>query len=200
MDEPLEITYRDVDKSEAIERLIRRQMGKLERVCQHIISGSVAVERPHKHQRAGSNYRVRVNLLVPPRHEIAVEHTSTEGDLHEPLPKVVRETFEAARRQLQELRQRQRGEVKTHPKQQTDAIVSRLFPEEGYGFLTTTDERTIYFHRHSVLHGDFDRLQPGTGVRLSEEQGEKGPQASTVEITSKPGPGVAHEHDVEDVL
>lgn len=200
MDEPLEITYRGVQKSEAIENLVHRQMSRLERVGQHIVSASVAIEQPHQHQRTGSKYRVRIRLLIPPRHEIAVEHKSTEGDLHEPLPKVIRETFEAARRQVQELRERLRGEVKSHPEQQTAAVVSKLYPSEGYGFLTTADERNVYFHRNSVLHDDFDRLEPGTGVAFVETQGDKGPQASSVQITGKPGPGVAKEHNLEDVL
>jgi cold shock CspA family protein len=33
-----------------------------------------------------------------------------------------------------------------------------------------------------VLYGNFDRLEVGTRVRYVEEQGEKGPQASTVEV------------------
>jgi hypothetical protein len=38
-----------------------------------------------------------------------------------------------------------------------------------------------------ILHDDFDRLEIGTGVRLDEEMGEKGPQASTVQIVDKQG-------------
>ena len=60
------------------------------------------------------------------------------------------------------------------------AWVSRLFPEGGDGFLQTSDGREIYFHRNSVRHGDFDHLTVGMEVRFAEEQGEKGPQASTV--------------------
>jgi cold shock CspA family protein len=53
---------------------------------------------------------------------------------------------------------------------------------EGYGFLTTPEGREIYFHRHSVLEPGFDRLDIDAEVRFAEEQGEKGPQASTVYI------------------
>jgi cold shock CspA family protein len=34
-----------------------------------------------------------------------------------------------------------------------------------------------------VLNDGFGRLHPGTEVRFSEEQGEEGPQASTVDIS-----------------
>jgi cold shock CspA family protein len=65
------------------------------------------------------------------------------------------------------------------------ARVSELFPDDGYGFITTPDGREIYFHRHSVLQEGFDDLQIGTEVSFVEEQGKKGPQASTVKPVGK---------------
>jgi len=61
-------------------------------------------------------------------------------------------------------------------------IVSTLFPERGYGFLTTTDGKEFYFHKNSVLGDKFKNLRIGTKVRFVEELGEKGPQASTVKV------------------
>jgi cold shock CspA family protein len=40
----------------------------------------------------------------------------------------------------------------------------------------------VYFHRNSVLHRGFDELAVGTEVRFVEEEGEQGPQASTVAV------------------
>jgi len=69
------------------------------------------------------------------------------------------------------------------------AVIHQLFPEEGYGFLRTVDTQDeIYFHRNSVLHDDFDRLAIGLGVRYAAELGEKGPQATSVQIVDKPRP------------
>ncbi len=65
------------------------------------------------------------------------------------------------------------------------ARVARLFPEEGYGFLETPDRREIYFHRDSVLHEGFERLQIGTEVSFIEAEGKKGPQASTVKLAGR---------------
>ena len=62
------------------------------------------------------------------------------------------------------------------------AIVSALFPEKGYGFLTTPDGREFYFHKNSVLHDKFKNLKIGMKVRFVEELGEKGAQASTVKV------------------
>jgi cold shock CspA family protein len=57
-----------------------------------------------------------------------------------------------------------------------------LFPERGYGFLTTSDGREVYFHQNSVLGNKFKDLKIGTEVRFVEEPGDKGPQASTVRV------------------
>jgi cold shock CspA family protein len=48
----------------------------------------------------------------------------------------------------------------------------------------TQDE--IYFHRHSVLHDEFDRLTIGLGVRYTAQLGDKGLQATSVQIVDTP--------------
>jgi cold shock CspA family protein len=63
---------------------------------------------------------------------------------------------------------------------QTPGRVSKISAEEVYGFIATPDGREIYFHRNSVIDNAFDRLSVGSEVRLAEELGEKGAQASTV--------------------
>jgi cold shock CspA family protein len=65
--------------------------------------------------------------------------------------------------------------------------VTKLFPDEGFGFLKTPDGREIYFHENSVLDSGFGGLEIGTEVHFAEELGEKGPQASTVRLVSHHG-------------
>jgi len=187
MQVPLEISYRDVQKTDAVEDLIYEEADKLERVCDYIMSCRVAVEQPHKHQRTGKHYRVRIDLTVPPNHELVVTRDSGDSEAVKPIHAVLRSTFNAARRKLEKLVDQQRGEVKSHPQQESDVVVYKLFRDSGYGFLKATDGREIYFHRNSVLNNDFDRLEIGTVVRFVEEEGEKGAQASTVQIVDKPG-------------
>jgi len=119
--------------------------------------------------------------------QVVVNYETKGTRVAQSLPAVLRAAFSAARRQLQKLGDLQRSDVKTHPEQEASALVARLFPEDDYGFLRTLDGREIYFHRRAVLNGDFLRLEVGTGVRYDEEEGDKGPQASTVEIVNKPG-------------
>ncbi|MCW5977438.1 MAG: HPF/RaiA family ribosome-associated protein [Bryobacteraceae bacterium] len=185
----IEITFRDVPRDEAVERLIRQKAEKLERVCPYLTSCRVTVERESNRRRAGNAYRVRIDLTLPPGKELAVSRDpgdrQQQGDLHV----VVRRAFEAARRQLKDLVEKQRLDVKSHPEQNIEGVVTKLFRETGYGFLRDAMGREVYFHRNSVREGDFDRLEVGTGVNFfeNEGEGERGPQASTVRIVDKPG-------------
>jgi len=188
---PLEVSYRNVRKTEAVEALIREKADDLRRVHQSLISCRVTVEAPQQHQQSGRPYRVRVAMTVPPGHELVVSRDPSGGGLHEELSSLIRDAFEAARRQLHRLAEKQRGEVKTHPEQEVMGMVVRLFREQGYGFLKGLDGREFYFHRNAVLQNGFKRLEVGTGVRFNESLGEKGPQASMVQIVDRPGAHVS---------
>jgi cold shock CspA family protein/ribosome-associated translation inhibitor RaiA len=183
MEVPLELSFRDVEKTKAIEDYIRSNVRKLEQLCDHIVSCRIAVEQPQKHQRTGSPYRVRIDLRVPPGHEIVVTRESSEGEIHDNLRKVLRNAFDAARRQVRGLAERQRGDIKSHPQTEgSEGVVVRIFHEEGYGFLRGLDGQEVYFHRNSVLRGGFDALETGATVRFALEEGDEGLQASTVDL------------------
>ena len=192
MQVPLEITFRDVPRTSDIDRLIQEHVERLESSIRPLISCRIAVERPHKHPRSGSPYRVRVDMRAPHGHELVVSEEPGDGDLHDELDTVLRRVFDACGRELRKLKEKQHQEVKSHPAQDQTAIVARLIPDEGYGFLRIADEREVYFHRNSVLDGRFGELEAGTGVRYVLEMGDKGLQASTVQIVEKPGSGVEH--------
>ncbi len=184
---PIEISYRDIEKTDALEQLIRDEATELERICDYITSCRVSVEQPQKSQQQGQPYRVRIVVRVPPGHELVASEEPGMGDIHKQLSTVIRETFSSVTKQLKKITEEQRQDTKQHPEQQVEAVVEKIFRKDEYGFLKTIDGREIYFHKHSVLHGDWDRLEIGTGVRFSEEMGVKGPQATTVQVVDKPG-------------
>ncbi len=187
MQVPLEVSFREVAKTENLDNLIREKVDKLEELCDYMTSCRVAVEKPQKNIRSGNPYRVRIEINVPPSHKIIVTREPGEGEMHDEISTVLRRAFDRASRQLKEIMEKQHDEVKEHPMQEATAIVEKIFKDKGYGFLRTIDNQEIYFHKNSVLHDDFDRLEIGTGVRFVEKQGEKGIQASSVYIINKPG-------------
>jgi ribosomal subunit interface protein len=175
MELELQITARDFDLTEPIESAIREEAEKLGLFYDKIIGCRVVVELPHQHQRKGVFYNVGIDLTVPGG-ELIVKR-----EPHEDLYVAIGDAFDAAQRQLQEYAERRRGDVKQR-EEMPRGRVSTLFPERGYGFLTTEDGMEVYFHKNSVIGDKFKDLAIGTEVRFVEREGEKGPQASTVKV------------------
>lgn len=198
MEIPLELSSRGLDLGPEMEDKIRHRVERLDRFHHNINGCRVAVEKPHDSPETGSPYRVRIDLTVPPGHEVVAEKGLDANDLHDDLATVVIDAFEAAERQLREISDRQQQKVKQPSRSEKRALVVRLLHQEdddvdGYGFLKTPDGREIYFHQNSVIHGDFERLAPGTEVRFEETMGDRGPQATTVQVVNKPGKRPADE-------
>ncbi len=175
---PLQVSFRHMEHSDALEALVREKAARLDTFAGHIMSCRVVVEPAGQHHQHGNLYEVRIDLTVPGE-EIAVTREPSEHAEYRDIRVALRDAFDSARRKLEDYVRRRRGAVKAL-EAAPHARVSQLFPAEGYGFLRTADGREVYFHRHSVLHEAFDRLQVGAEVAFVEEEGQKGPQASTV--------------------
>lgn len=114
MDVPLEISFRNIEKTKAIEDLIRKKADKLEQICNHLVSCHLAIEKLQQHHKSGNPCRVRIDIRVPPRHELVITCESREGDMHDALNIVLRKAFHTSHRQLQKLLDHQRGKVKRY--------------------------------------------------------------------------------------
>ncbi len=187
MEVPLKIVFREVSPYEdVIEAEVRKLVDKLGNRYPGIISCRVVVEKPHKHRREGNLYKATVKLTVPHK-QIVVSHEHPFHQSHKDIFVAVHHAFEDAARQLEENALIKSKDVKDHDLL-PHGVVLKLYSGEGYGFIQGFGGREIYFHRNSVLDG-FEKLKIGTEVRFEEEEGEKGPQASTVKIVRK-----AHTH------
>ena len=116
MEVPLEVVLRNVENKEEIEAVINEKLSKLEQVCDHVTSCRVLIEQNPTHQHKQFSYHVRVDVKMPPHHEIVVRRDSGRN-VHESLPVVVREAFIAARRQVEEIVDRQKLHVKAHTRE-----------------------------------------------------------------------------------
>jgi ribosomal subunit interface protein len=180
MQRPLQITFRGMDPSEAVEARIQRKARDLERHYDHITGCDVTVESPHHHQRKGRLYSVRIELHLPDS-ALVVATEKQQNPAHEDVYVAIRDAFGAAVRQLEDHVRKTRGRVKQHVVPD-HGKVTRIFHDDGYGFVERSDGVDIYFHENAVSGGAFESLAPGDEVRvvLAEGEGEHGPQASSV--------------------
>lgn len=175
---PLQVTFRNIPSSEAIETHIKEKAAKLDKFFDRIMSCRVVVDSTQRRQRQGKLFGVRIDITVP-RKELAVTREENED-----VYIAIRDAFDAACRRLEEHGRRERGDTKSHEGPQSGRVL-RLFSDELYGFIGTPDEREIYFHGNSVLNGDFARLKVGVEVAFVEEQGTDGPQAARVSVSKR---------------
>ncbi|MBD3242079.1 MAG: HPF/RaiA family ribosome-associated protein [Chitinivibrionales bacterium] len=187
MNVPVTISFRNMPKPQYLEDLIREKSQKLEEFCDYVSSCRVSIEKVNVYQSKGRPYRIRLDITVPPGHEIVVDRDPNRGDPHISLESDIRDAFGAAYRQVKELKQKQNRHVKTHPQQQPEAIVEQVPDVDGTGTLRTLDGRAVVFHRNSVLHHELERLNRGTAVWFAEDPESELPRATTVRIIEKPG-------------
>ncbi|HEY7377722.1 MAG TPA: HPF/RaiA family ribosome-associated protein [Steroidobacteraceae bacterium] len=177
---PLQITFRNMDPSPALESRARELATRLEKFSASITRCHVVIETPHRHQHKGELFEVRIDVTVPEK-EIAIRRTRPADPAHQDAYVALRDAFRAARRQLEKYTRERRREVKTHAEPPRGRICE-LDPQRNFGRIEADDGRLIYFHRNSVLGSRFEDLATGMEVRFAEEAGELGPQATTVHV------------------
>jgi len=108
--------------SAAVAARVNAEAQKLHRYFDRITHCHVVIVAPHKHHRHGRHYSVHVDLGVP-RGPLVINHepsprTSTPRSepepSHEDIYVVIRDTFDTARRRLEDHARRLRGDVKSH--------------------------------------------------------------------------------------
>lgn len=182
----LQITFRDFPSSPAVEAVLREKVAWLFRFYPRIVGCRIAVEASSHRHTKGNVYRVRIDLTVPGA-EIVFARDPSSPSAHEDVYGAIQEAFNGVRRQLQDHARVQRGHVKRARVSPPHGRVTRFFPQQRYGFVEAEDGHEVYFHANSVLDGAFERLEVGAEVRFEEEEGEDGPQASTVALVGKEG-------------
>jgi cold shock CspA family protein/ribosome-associated translation inhibitor RaiA len=180
MQSPLQITFRHVAPSPALEARIRARVAELEQVFDRIVACRVAVEAVNRRQSQGKLFEIHIDLTLPGR-EVAIGRDPGVNHAHKDAHVAVRMAFDAARRQIDDHIRRLRGDVKVHAVPD-HGQVARLLYDRDCGFIATATGEEIYFHRNSVAGDGFDQLEIGAEVRFVAQEGESpnGPQASSV--------------------
>ncbi len=105
---PTEISFHGIEHSDSVESTVQRWVARLEHMYDRITKCAVTIGQPHKRHRHGSEFTVSVVIEVPGS-EIATTHIR-----HEDIYVAVADAFRAARRQLADQVDVQRGFVKTN--------------------------------------------------------------------------------------
>lgn len=63
--------------------------------------------------------------------------------------------------------------------------IKKLIRERGFGFISDTDGREVFFHQSSLIDASFNALREDQEVTFEVEKSPKGPRAVNVRITQK---------------
>ncbi len=107
----IRISWHNLEPSPAVETAIEKHHQKLLQFSNLPTSARISIDRPNPTQGHHSPYKVMLELHLPGE-PIVVSHTPPEMD-HD-LYALLRHTFDAARRQLQDTVRIRRGKVKHH--------------------------------------------------------------------------------------
>ena len=113
MNTPLEIAFKGLDKSRAIEAKIAEKAARLEKHFDRMTHCRVVVSAPNKHAHKGKVYEIKIDIGIPGSAPLIVTHETAVAQASESLQIALRDAFSAAERQLDEINDRLNGGAKT---------------------------------------------------------------------------------------
>ena len=182
---PFQITFLDFAESDPVWLAVQKRIEKLEQFFDRIVRCEVAISSPHRHRHTDRLYHIQIHIFLP-GDDIIITRKPVKNEAHRDIYVAIRDSFNAAERLLREKVRIIRDKSKAHqaiahqPQGQFIGKISKLFFNDGYGFLMTNDGREFYFDQNSIINKKFAVLKIGQKVRFIEELGEKGPQVSSM--------------------
>jgi ribosomal subunit interface protein len=187
-----EISFHNCESSATIEDAIRDHIDRLERIYGHITTCRVRVDQRNQNQSDTIPPVVRIEISVPGHKDIVVAHEPGHLQRKYQAPELrnaVNEAFRIAERQLSKFKDKRAdhgtADMRHEAAQEFRGQIAELTPGEDFGFLMTKEGALLYFHRNSMLTGDFDRLHRGDEVSYVEAMGDNGPTASKVRVQER---------------
>jgi len=100
-----------MESSTAVETRVRELADHLGVFSDKITSCRVVLDSPHRHSHQGKVFNVKLQLALPGE-DVVVDMERPQRDGHEDVYVVLRDAFDAAKRQLQQRMSSLRGDVK----------------------------------------------------------------------------------------
>ena len=188
MQVPLELAFHNMEPVAWAEDEVRARAAKLERLYPRLTTCRVRVDQRAQNAKGTVPPVVRIELSVPGYKDIVVSHEPDHLQLKYQTPDLhnaINEAFRIAEDRLVAFKdQRQNRNKQGHHDSENQFLgqVADIDPNGEFGFLLTKEGGLLYFHRNSVLTGDFDKLRSGAEVHYVEEMGDTGPVAAKVRV------------------
>jgi ribosomal subunit interface protein len=174
----LQIEGRNIKMTPEWQREIEERMTKLQSVYDHLIHGRVTLTKNLHHNKTQHVAEALIVVSLPGR------HTITARKEEKTFEEAIRASLVAMQVELRKYHDKRASKDLRSPVIPLRGVISKLFPEQGYGFILQAGGSEVYFHRNAVHDFKFEDLEDGTEVAFNVEEGEQGPQATTVNPVS----------------
>jgi len=178
----LQIESRNVTMTPRWKTEIETRMADLQAGHDDLIHGRATLTKNAHHKKSKNVAEALIVVTLPGR------HTLTARKEEKTFEEAIRAAFFAVDIELKKFRDKRASKEIRIPPIPLRGVVAKLFPLEGYGFLLQDGGGEVYFHKNAVHGMKFEELEDGVEVLFNVEDGEKGPQATTVNpIPTGPG-------------
>lgn len=170
----LKIEARNVELRKGWQTRIEEEKDKLAKhYAGLVLHLRVSIEATAHHKEGG--FEIKLIATIP-------NDTVVVARKGESVRSVLTEAFDVLTLQLKENLRKKRKTIKNPVVDEVDkvGVIRKLSPFESYGFITSVDNRDIYFHENALKNINMDQLAEGDSVLYGETRGDKGPQASWV--------------------
>lgn len=173
----LEIHSRNVAMTPRWKTEIESRMEDLQRGHDDVTHGRVTLTKNRHHKKLANVAEALIVVTLPGR------HTLTARKEDKTFEEAIRSAFQAVGIELRKYREKlAQTEVRLPPRPPHCGAVSKLFLNEGYGFILKEGGGEVYFHANALQGLTFEQLEDGTDVVFNIEEGGKGPQATVVAL------------------
>lgn len=173
----LQIESRNVEMAPEWRAEIEQRMDKLSTEHKELIHARVSLNKNTHHRKARNLAEALVVVTLPVRHTISARKAEKTFE------EAIRAAFSSIDVELRRYNEKRGAREIRVPPIPLRGVVCKLFPQEGYGFILQEGGGEVYFHRNAVHGANFESLEDGTEVAFNVEEGNEGPQATTVNPT-----------------
>src|SRR3954451_19996119 len=183
-----EIAFHNIEKVDWAEDQILDHIQRLEEIYERLITCRVRVDQRNDNSNHTIPPVVRIEISVPGHKDIVVAHEPDhlQRKFQAPdLKNAINEAFRIAEDRLARYKDQltDRTAPATHEAaNEMLGQVAEINPAGHFAFLLTASGSLLYFHRNSLLSGDFDRLKVGDELYYVEAVGDTGPIATKVRV------------------
>lgn len=103
MDKPIQVTFHNLQHSDAVEDEIRGRVAKLDAMADRMTSCRVVIDSPNRNQGGAKHFEVKIEMAFPGHHIVVDKEPNTD------LQSAINTAFDVAKKRIKSHRERMKA-------------------------------------------------------------------------------------------